>query len=129
MQVFGFHVYNLYSFPRILNGNVNKCYELVSSDLFCLFPLWCDSFLICKMWRFDEMILFILCFFVSVVRMPSTFIFQGMELKAVSAVCAVCKIVFTHIGWCHSLLTVLLYSCPPIKLMLLLSRFILELKD
>lgn len=24
-----FHVYNLYSFPSILNGNVNKCSELV----------------------------------------------------------------------------------------------------
>lgn len=49
MQVFGFHVYNLYSFPSILNGNVNKYYELVSNDVFCLFPLQCDCFLICKM--------------------------------------------------------------------------------
>ena len=49
MQVFGFHVYNLYSFPSILNGNVNKCSELVSSDIFCLFPLQHDSSLMCKM--------------------------------------------------------------------------------
>lgn len=59
MQVFGFYVYNLYGFPRILNGHVNKCYELVSSDIFCLFPLRCDSFLIRKMWKLNEMIFFI----------------------------------------------------------------------
>lgn len=54
MQVFGFHVYNLYSFPSILNGNVNKCYELVSNDIFWLFPLQHDNLLICKMSELNE---------------------------------------------------------------------------
>lgn len=114
MQVFGFHVYNLYSFPSILNGNVNKCYELVSSEIFCLFPLQHDNSLICKMCKLCEMFSLI---FVSLMRTPSTFIFQRIKLKTVYSVCGICRIV-TLVGATPFHSTVLLYGSPLIKLML-----------
>lgn len=127
MQVFGFHVYNLYSFPSILNGNVNKCYELVSSEIFCLFPLQHDNSLICKMCRLCEMFSLI---FVSLMRTPSTFIFQRIKLKTVYSVCGICRIV-THTGWCHSFpLNCFALRLPTNQIdASVKSRFILELKD
>lgn len=111
MQVFGFHVYNLYSFPSILNGNVNKCYESMSSDIFCLLPLQHDSFLICKIWKLSDVV-FPFSNFCDPGENTQYLRFPRKKLEVICSLCRVCRIVFTHIGWCHSLLlTALLYCC------------------
>ena len=68
--------------------------------------------------------------FVSVVRTPDAFIFQGIKLKVVYSVHGICRIV-TQGGWRHSFhLTILLYRLSTNQIdCSTKSRFILELKD
>lgn len=103
------------AFPSILNGTVNKCYKLVSTGIFCLFPLHRDSFLICNVWRWKERTFFCSLIFVSLVRTAKTSIFQAVTLKVVCSVCGICRIVFTHVCWCYPLHHPLIKSMLPLR--------------